>query len=140
MLDYIVIPGDRAVVPESALAETVRTGTGAELAASLVAALDSIRYTVADSDNGNVIEGCDKAGFSLCQIKVGSHRALLMGSPGIILTPLPIESTRRVTESTRLDAADHVMDLARLVTSKQGLSVAVALTSQLGWALTYSLA
>lgn len=140
MLDYIVIPGDRAVVPASTLAEIVRTGTGGELAASLVAALDSSRYTVADPDNGNIIEVCDKAGFSSCQIKVQPHRALLMGSPGIILTPLPIESTWRVTESTCLDAADHVMDLARLVTTKHGLSVAVALTSQLGWALTYSLA
>jgi hypothetical protein len=140
MLDYIVIPGDRAVVPESTFAETVRGGTGAELAASLVAALDSIRYTVADSENGNIIEALDKAGFSSCQINVQPHRALLMGSPGIILTPLPIESTWRVTESTCLDVADHVMDLARLLSTKHGLSVAVALTSQLGWALTYSLA
>lgn len=140
MLDYIVIPGGRAIGPASTLAETVRTGTGAALAATLVAALDSTRYAVADSDNSNIIEVRDKAGFSLCQIKVQPHRALLMGNPGIILTPLAIESPWGVTESACLDVADHVMDLARLVATKHGLSVAVALTSQLGWALTYSLA
>lgn len=54
-------------------------------------------------------------------------------SPGVVLSPLRIQSSWRVTESTCLDAADRVVEIARDLTTQHGLSVAIAPTSQLRW-------
>lgn len=137
MYSYIVIPRDRSFAPTSTLAEFVGTASGPELAARLVAELNNPRYTVADCEDGDRIDV--DAGPYGWQIRVRSHRGHLMGSPGIVLSPLLIQSSWRVTESTCLEASDRVVEIARDLTTQYGLSVAIAPTDQLRWAFSYSL-
>lgn len=91
MHSYIVIPRDRSFAPTSTLAEFVGTATRPELAARLVAELNNSRYTVADCEDGDRIDV--DAGPNGWQIRVRSHRGHLMGSPGVVLSPLRIQST-----------------------------------------------
>lgn len=133
MLGYIVIPRDRAVTPTSTLAEFVGTAPGPELVTRLIAELNNPRYTVADGEDGDRIEVA--AGTYGSQIMVRPHRGRLMGSPGVVLIPLPIRSAWWTTESNCLEAAERLIDIARVLSAQHGVSVAIALTSELRWAL-----